>query len=198
MESTDSSSSHKDSTTETPQVEESALEPSSPLTFKPTAGMRVDLASLPEPRVPANEIPPWLHPSDRREVDEDHLSFLVVFARLWPSYLLPRLNSFYEDKNPGLAKEFVTDEVKRLMLEWCTMRGSWDGYPFTRLYWHPVVRQLYGVIQHVGIVCVPINREMIKTEYERRVRRWHVNEHLRMYQEKCVQELRNQGRVIGL
>lgn len=162
--------------------------------------MHVEPTSRPEPRVPLNQIPFGLDPSDRLEIDEDHLSFLVVFARLWPSYLLPRLNTFYEKKNPGLDKKNIIDEVNRLMLEWVKMRGPWGGSNFTQIAWDRVTGQPYGLTQsqYAGVDYVPIKQEMIKDEYERVVRYWHAKEHLRMYQEKCVQELRNLGRVIGL
>ncbi|KAL9583148.1 MAG: hypothetical protein Q9212_002877 [Teloschistes hypoglaucus] len=158
--------------------------------------MHLEPASLPEPRVPPQHIPLGLDPYDRRQIDEHYLSFLIVFARLWPSYLLPRLNAFYAKQNPGLlAKEIITNEVTRLVIEWAKMRGPWGGSNLTHFGLDRVTHQLYGWIQGV---YVPIGQEMITAEYERAVRCWHVKEHIRMYQEKCVQELRNLGRVIGL
>lgn len=156
---------------------------------------RIDPPSPPEPRVPHYAHPRFLLRNDKVKIDADYASFSIVWQRLWPAYLLQPLQEFCKTRDDPnnqsiFHKEILYEHIQKVLHEWISV----------------VNEEAWGY--HIGMrECVEIGMFVrsswevewrAKVEYERRVRVWHVREHLRKYQIRAAGELRRMGFKIGL
>ncbi|KAI4124570.1 MAG: hypothetical protein LQ338_004732 [Usnochroma carphineum] len=149
--------------------------------------MHLDPASPPEPLVYP---PPFLRPYDKALIDENYMSFYVVWQRLWPLYLHEPLEAFCREQGPHIFhKELLCNEVRRLMVSWTTPAAVVEMREFRMEAGDPWWGRSYEQMQM---------EQQAKLEYERRVRCWHVQRHVAMYENWAAGELRKMGFLVGL
>ncbi|KAL8863517.1 MAG: hypothetical protein Q9178_000198 [Gyalolechia marmorata] len=113
---------------------------------------------------------------DKAQVDSDYMGFLIVMERIWPSFLCDHLEGFCRQNGPTLfRKELIEMEVRRVMRLWTSKTVVMKQFP-------------YQILEA---------RDVAHVEYERRVRCWHVEQHLEEYQASAVLRLRQLGYLIG-
>ena len=114
---------------------------------------------------------------DKAQVDSDYMGFLIVMERIWPSFLCAHLEAFCRQNGPTVCrKELVEAEVRRVMLLWTGKKVVMKQFP-------------YQILEA---------RDVAHVEYERRVRCWHVEQHIEEYQASAVLRLRKLGYLIGM
>lgn len=149
--------------------------------------MRIDAASPPEPLMPP---PHSLRPDHKALIDENYLTFSVVWHRLWPLYLKEPLESYCREKDPHIFKrELIFNEVRRFMVSWTTQAAVIEMNDFRIQSGDGCLGRTYEQVQ---------TEQQAKLEYERRVRCWHVQKHVAMYEAWSAGELRKLGFKIGI
>ncbi|KAL8943570.1 MAG: hypothetical protein Q9211_000951 [Gyalolechia sp. 1 TL-2023] len=157
--------------------------------------VQIDPPSPYEPRVPPYSHPPYLRIIDKARIDEEYMSFTVVWQRLWPAYLQERLQGFCDAReSPHIFhKELLYDEVDKLLHRWIAAAVP------TRAVWnyHHVRNGLLP--PEAAFVARPGWEEewRARIDYERLVRLWHVEEHGMKYQLRAAGELRKMGEFIS-
>ncbi|KAI4195804.1 MAG: hypothetical protein LQ346_003352 [Caloplaca aetnensis] len=143
-----------------------------------------------DPCEPQVEPLPFLHPSFKAQIDEDYMSFSVVWQRIWPFYLQEPLEAFCREKGPHIFhKEVLCAKVRDLMTDWCKEPEVAKGQETI----HAQRPEFRG----------QSNRQILymwrtKLTYELLVRRWHAARHIVKYEAWAAGELSKKGYKIGI
>ncbi|KAL8660357.1 MAG: hypothetical protein Q9202_006628 [Teloschistes flavicans] len=164
------------------------------------------LPNVQGPRVESLDIPYELLPygllrRDVSDIDAAYRSFGEVFNNIWYTHLRNVVVAFYDECGPAPSTtEFIEEQVGKFLDAWANeykpfeqyRRGGWRlEYSFV----HPRTGELQGLYVNDWDqeYYRTLDRDLLRDEYAKRVRQWHVKEYLLDYQRECIRKLQKRA-----